>query len=150
MGRRYRAVGNQLPAQSLHAPLQFQIYLRPAGRDAVYRVQVLAAGQVGRRCRQPIRAQQCHRQPAGRESGAAMTAGVVQQSQPAHDGRREYRRALAFVVQAHVAAYHGQAQRPASVRHTRYTLLQLVVNIGPLRVAEIEAVGQRQRLGADA
>ena len=48
---------------------------------------------------------------------------------------------LAFVVQADVAADHGDAQLTAGVGHSRDTLLQLVVDFGTLGVAEVQAIG---------
>ena len=53
---------------------------------------------------------------------------------------------LALVVQADVAADDRNFQHPAGPRHSPDALLQLIVNFGTFRVAEIQAVGQGQRL----
>ena len=107
--------------------------------------QVLAAGQIGRGCGQFICAEQYHNQPAGRKAGYAVFPRVFQQTQPANDWRGEYGRALALVVQAYVAAYDRQSQLAASIGHPRDAPFQLIIDVGPFRVAEIEAVGQRNR-----
>ena len=58
--------------------------------------------------------------------------------------------ALGLVEQADVAAYHWRVQCLAGQRHAADALLQLVVDVWPQGIPEIQAVGERQgpRAGA--
>ena len=58
--------------------------------------------------------------------------------------------ACGLVVQADVAADNRNFQFPAGSCHTSYALFHLVVDIVLLWIAEVEAVGNRQGLGAAA
>ena len=67
------------------------------------------------------------------------------------DHRRRVDRALAaLVVQGHVAAHHRDRERPAGVAQPGHRARELPCDVGLLRVAEVQAVGEPERLGADA
>ena len=72
--------------------------------------------------------------------------------QPDHaDGRRRRDRApLGLVVEAHVAADHRHAQRDTRVADAAHRLGELPHHLGLLGIAEVEAVGDAERLGAGA
>ena len=55
-----------------------------------------------------------------------------------------------LVVEAHVAADHRNTQGTASMAHASHAPFQLMVDLGPARVPEVEAVGERQGLGPGA
>ena len=153
MGRAQRAVGDQLPAQPLYPPLQGEVDAGSPAYHAVYGVQIFAGGQIERPGGQLLCAQQDHRQSLSGETRPARRGGpdnILQQSQPAYDGGRVDGSTLAFVVQADVAADHRDAQCPTGPRHATDALLQLIIDFGTLRIAEIQAIGERQGFRADA
>ena len=65
-----------------------------------------------------------------------------------HDRRGVDRPAAALVVERHVAADHGHAQRQAGVAQPLDRARELPRDVRLLRVAEVEAVGEAERLGA--
>src|SRR5438270_13657968 len=56
---------------------------------------------------------------------------------------------LGLVVERDVAAHDGEVERAAGFGHAGDAADELAHDLGPLRVAEVEAVGDRQRLRAD-
>ena len=61
---------------------------------------------------------------------------------------RQYGQAFGFVVERHVPRYHRELQYRAGLPHAFDAADELGHDIGLFRVAEIEAVGDRQRFGA--
>ena len=150
MGGPGQSVRNEAAAEGLHAPLQGQIDPGTAPNHTVHRVQVLTAGQVGRAGRELARAQEHNRQPFLWEPRATVSPDIFKQPQTADDGRGVYGRSLALVVQTGVSTHHRHSQRSARPCHAANGLLELVVDLRPLRVAKVEAVGERQGFRADA
>ena len=68
----------------------------------------------------------------------------------ADDRRRVDRPLAALVVERHVAADDRDRERPAGVAEAAHRLGQLPGDVRLLGVAEVEAVGQAERLRADA
>ena len=75
---------------------------------------------------------------------------VVDQPECRHDRGGVDVATPALVVQAHVATDDGDRQGPAGLGHPVDGLRQLPHHFGMLRVAEVAAVDQRHRAGADA
>ena len=76
--------------------------------------------------------------------------GSLQHADRADDRRRVDRRARVLVVQRDVARDDGSLERLTGLGHPRDGLAQGVRRPGPLGVAEVEAVGDRGRVGAAA
>src|SRR5438309_8164133 len=57
--------------------------------------------------------------------------------------------AFRLVVEAHVAAHDGEVERSAGFGDAFDAAHELAHHFGPLRVAELEAIGDRPRLRAD-
>src|SRR4029079_15687487 len=57
--------------------------------------------------------------------------------------------ALGLVVEAHVAAHDREVERATGFGHPFDAADELAHDLRPLRVAEVEAVGDRERLRAD-
>src|SRR4051794_17993188 len=79
---------------------------------------------------------------------------VVEQAYAADRRRREDGEAaavlvLGLVVEADVAAHDREVEGAAGFGHTLEAADELAHDLGPLRVAEVEAVGDRKRLRAD-
>ena len=150
MGRDDNIFPDGPAAQLLHPTLQGQVDGRPAGHPPVHRLQVLATGEVGGPGPQPVLPQQEYHQTLLREGRLGVPGSVFQQTQPAQDRSGVDGLALRFVVKADVAADHRNPQRPAGPGYAPDAPFQLVIDLRPLRVAKIQAVGQGQRLGAGA
>src|SRR5438445_213245 len=75
---------------------------------------------------------------------------VLDQPERPHDGRGVDVAAAALVVEADVAPDDGDFEGPARLRHAVYGLGQLPHHLRVLRVPEVEAVDQGDRLGPDA
>ena len=75
---------------------------------------------------------------------------ILEEAQGAYDGGGIDGFATGLVVEADIAADYGHVQDTAGLGHAPYTPLQLVVDVGPLGVAEIEAVGDGERGCSDA
>ncbi len=84
------------------------------------------------------------------ERQRAHLVDVVYEPDEPHSGRRVDGLAEALVVEAHVAAGHGDPERLARVRHAANRLVERVEDLGLLGVAEVEAVGDCRRLAAGA
>ena len=78
---------------------------------------------------------------------------IGQQPNAADRGRRQDRGAtagrLAFIVERHVARHDREVERAARIAHAVEAAGQLRHDLGPLRIGEVEAVGDRQRQRAD-
>src|SRR6187402_2416754 len=87
---------------------------------------------------------------AGLEPDRRRFLPIVEQADAAdrwggQDGRAAARR-LALVVEADVAADDREVEGAAGVAHAAQRFDELGHDLGPLRVAEVEAVGDGQRL----
>ena len=78
---------------------------------------------------------------------------IVEQPDAADRRRRQdgaaAARRLALVVEADVAAHDREVERAAGFAHAFEAADELRHDLGPLGVAEVEAVGDRERPGAD-
>ena len=83
--------------------------------------------------------------PAARDA-----ADVRDEADAADDRRRRDRAAVGVVVERHVPGDDRDAERLAGERHPLDRLGELPADLRLLRVAEVEAVGERERLAADA
>src|SRR6185369_16938971 len=88
------------------------------------------------------------------ESDRRALLPIRKQSHPADRGGRENGEArpiliLGFVVEADVAAHDRKIERAAGFGHTFDTAHELAHDFGPLRVTEVQAVGDGQRLCSD-
>ena len=117
--------------------------------------------EAGRRCRR-----RCRTAPAAPSPGSAgvpveasritspscQRAGdpphVRNEPDAADDGGRMDRAAVGVVVERDVARDDRQAERLAGLRHPLDRLGELPADLGLLRVAEVEAVGEPERLAA--
>ena len=127
----------------LQACLGAEVDGRSARDRAVFEREILAAREraiVGRGC-----AEQEDGVALAGERGAERVAGVVEQANGPDDGRGVDGLTLGLVVERDVPTHDGHAQGAASVGHATDALLQLVVDLRLLRVAEVEAVGDGQR-----
>ena len=70
---------------------------------------------------------------------------VLEQPEHPDHRRRPDRRVAGLVVEAHVAAGDRRLERAARVGHPADRLGELPHHLGPLRVAEVQAVGDRER-----
>ena len=86
----------------------------------------------------------------GAEAQAPGARDVGQLADQADHRRRVDRAVAPLVVERDVAADDGDPQRPAGVAEPAHALRQLPGDVRLLRVAEVQAVGQPERLGADA
>ena len=75
---------------------------------------------------------------------------IGQRAHHPHHRRRVDRPVAGLVVERHVAAHHRNAERLQRVGHPGHRALELPRHVGLLRVAEVQAVGEAERLGADA
>ena len=85
-----------------------------------------------------------------REAEAARALGLRQLADQPDDRGREDRAGAGLVVERHVAADDRDRERAAGVGEARDGARELPGDVRLLRVAEVEAVGQPERLGADA
>ena len=98
-----------------------------------------------RRARRPSRpAGRSRARASGTRSGPAAGESAQQPEHPDHR-RRVDRAVAALVVEAHVAAGHRRAERLAGVAHPADRLGELPHHLGPLGVAEVQAVRDRDR-----
>src|SRR5438445_441023 len=77
---------------------------------------------------------------------------VGPREEPDHpdDGRGVHGAARTLVVEGDVAARHGRVERAACVGDAAAGFFELVEHGGPLRAAEVEAVGDAERARASA
>jgi hypothetical protein len=75
--------------------------------------------------------------------------GVVEDAKAADRRRRQDRPAFGLVVETDVARHHGEVQRLAGSGHATDRRGKLPHDLGLLRVAEIQVVGDRQRVRAN-
>ena len=76
--------------------------------------------------------------------------GLLDQSDHPDDRRRVDRQPPGLIVEAHVPAHHGNLQGLAGIGNPLDGEDELPHDVRPLRVPEIEAIGQGQRPGAGA
>ena len=86
--------------------------------------------------------------PSRQPPGTARTS--VDEPDAADDGRRVDRAAVGLVVERHVPGDDRNAQRLAGLRHPLDRLGELPGDLALLGVAEVEAVGEPERLAAGA
>ena len=67
---------------------------------------------------------------------------------PDHGRRVDGGAARGLVVQAHVTAHYREVQRPACLSQAADSLLELPVDLGPVRVGHVQAVGDGEGLRA--
>ncbi len=82
--------------------------------------------------------------------GARHAADIGDEAHAADDGGRMDRAAVGVVVERDVARHDRDAERLGSLRHPLDRLGELPADLGLLGVAEVEAVGEAERLAADA
>src|SRR5258705_633582 len=75
---------------------------------------------------------------------------IADEADAADDGRGRDRAAARLVVERHVPRDDGNAELIGGARDALDRLLELPADLGLLRVAEVEAVGERERLAAGA
>ncbi len=92
--------------------------------------------------------QQVDGEASTRERGGDPQPVIVQQPEHADHGGRPDRRLTRLVVEADVAAGHRGLQGEAGIAHTPDRFSELPHHLGPLRVAEVHAVGDGERLRA--
>src|SRR3712207_2492065 len=88
--------------------------------------------------------------PLALEAWGGMALRVMQEPDHADDGRRVDSPCLRLVVEADVAAHDGGAEGSAGFCHPLYAPDELVVVLLSLGTAEVQAVGERDRLRPDA
>ena len=76
-------------------------------------------------------------------------ARIGNQSDAADHRGRQDSSAARLVVERHIAGYHRVGEGETRFPHALDRADELAHDLGPLRVAEIHVVGDRQRLGAD-
>ena len=146
--RRLQSPGaDAVPDGLLHCSLAREIEGRRHARDfAVHGLEVLAPAQVAL-------AQATDDGDAiarGQEAAARILRAVVHQADHPDHRRREHRLAFGLVVERDVARHHRRLQGRAGVRDPQARLLELPHDLRALRVAEVQAVGDRERLASDA
>ena len=126
-----------------------QIDLRETGHLSVHGFQVLAPGErfriLGDR-----RSEQKHRASGPVEARRQVLRHVLKDPQHADHRRRIDRTALGFVVQTDVPADHRRLEHRACFRDTAHGLVERVVDLQLLRVAEVEAIRDGDWRGARA
>ncbi len=74
---------------------------------------------------------------------------VVEQADAADGGRRQDAAAVGLVVERDVARHDGEVERPAGLADAADAADELAHGLRPLRIAEIEVVGDGERQAAD-
>jgi hypothetical protein len=108
--------------------------------DAVNGLEVLAAAEFAETL-----AEQDDRVTRRADAPREHAGGVLQQPDDAEDGRRVDGLAVGFVVEAHVAAGDRHVERTAGLGDALDRLHELPHDLGPFRVAEVQAVGGADR-----
>ena len=150
MGHQRRSLGDEAAAEALDAGFPAQANVGAALDAVVYLRQIFTAGEIGSGGGEAVGAQEDDGQAGGGEAGGAMAVDVLEQSEAAYDGRGENGVGAAFVVEADIAADHRDFEVFAGAGYAADAFLQLVIDFGAFRVAEVEAVGQSQGFGAHA
>ena len=119
---------------------------RKAGRLPVHHFEELAAPEVA--C--AFAADQRHLVAGRDEAAARVKSAIVHQPDHADHRRRQDALAFGLVVKRDVAGDDRRAQRVAGVGDAEAGLFELPHDLRPLRIAEVQAVGDGQRLAADA
>ena len=139
-------VGGRIHEQPLQRALEVRVQRRrPAPHQPVHDLQILAAAELG-----AGRAQQHDHGPGLAEHPPERASRVLDHAHDTQDGRRVDGLAVGLVVQAHVAAGDRDVQRAACFGDALDGLGELPHDVGPLRVAEVQAVRRAHREGARA
>ena len=123
-----------------------EVHRRQAVGEAPAQLLELRAREVGRERARPARS----RGPRLDEAGHRHALGIRQPPDHAHDRGGVDRALRALVVERHVAAHHRHAEREAGVAEALHRTGELPGDVRLLRVAEVQAVGEAERLGAHA
>ena len=107
-----------------------------------------APGTRSRRARARARRRRRPRRPRASRRGTSRTSGTSP-TQPT-TGVGWIARAVGLVVERDVSGHDRNAERLAGARHALDRLGQLPGDLGPLRIAEVEAVGDGERPAAGA
>ena len=92
-----------------------------------------------------------HDHVAGLFEGKAGKTGHIRQHTDSADGRRgQNTAAIGFVIQRHIARHDRKIERQTGLADPLQATDKLAHRIGPFGIAEIEIVGNRQRLAADS
>ena len=119
---------------------------RHAQELSVHGVQVLAAAEVT--LSEP--ADEADTIACRGESAARVLCAVVHQAHHPDHRRREDRLPLGLVVERHVAGDDGRLQGAAGIGDAEARLFELPHDLRALGIAEVQAVGDRDRLATDA
>ena len=95
------------------------------------------------------RADQPDRIACAFERQCRLTGIVVDQPHAADRRRRQDPRAIGLVIQADISAHHREVERAAGFRHALDAADELPHDLRALRIAEVHAVGDRQRPRTD-
>ena len=137
--------GDHLQHRGLNPPLEVEVEGRSrAGVDPVSQALVLAATQI-----HPHRPDQEYRVAVLSKACRAASLQVLQvPHHPDHGGRVDAH-SLGVVVEGDVAAHHRDTEGQTGLAHPLHGLGELPEDLGLLGIAEVEAVGHRDRRGSD-
>src|SRR5207248_4308806 len=136
-----------VPDRFLHRPLAGEIERRRYARDlAVDGLEVFAPAEMA------LAQATDDGDPLARrhEAAAGVLCAVVHQADHPDHRRRDHGLALGLVVERDVARHDRRLQGRAGLRDPEAGLLELPHDLGALGVAEVQTVGDRERLATDA